>query len=149
MNSEERRTIVVRRSYPFSAEEVFDAWIDPEIARQWLFATPTGEQIRVEIDARVGGRFIITRRDGEDIDHVGEYLEIDRPNRLVFTFAVPRFSAEETLVTIDLVPREGGCECTLTHERILPEYADRSAEGWNLILAELDKAISRGQARKR
>jgi uncharacterized protein YndB with AHSA1/START domain len=90
--------------------------------------------VRVEIDARVGGSFNITRRDGEDVQHVGTYLEIDRPRRLVFTFGVPKFSAQMTPVSIDFKPLLTGCEVTLTHEGVLPEWLDPTREGWGKIL---------------
>jgi uncharacterized protein YndB with AHSA1/START domain len=91
MTAENPGTIVITRRFDFPMERVFDAWIDPAKASKFLFATPTGKMVRVEIDARVGGSFHITRRDGEDVEHVGTYLEIDRPRRLVFTFGVPKF----------------------------------------------------------
>jgi uncharacterized protein YndB with AHSA1/START domain len=99
--------------------------------------------MRVEIDARVGSSFILVdRRDGEDVEHSGEYLEIDRPRRLVFTFCVPKYSKESTRVLIDIVPREGGCELTLTHENVLPDYASRGEAGWTMILDGLAESLS-------
>jgi uncharacterized protein YndB with AHSA1/START domain len=120
----------VSRRFDASAERVFDAWLDPEKAGKFLFATPTGTMVRAEIDPRVGGTFcFVDRRDGEDVAHTGTYLEIDRPRRLVFSFAVPKYSAATTRVIVEIVPREAGCELTLTHEGVLPEYRDRTRRG--------------------
>jgi uncharacterized protein YndB with AHSA1/START domain len=138
---------IVRVTHRFDApaERVFDAWLDPKTAGRWLFATATGQMVRVEIDARVGGQFIIVeRRGGEDVEHRGEYLDIDRPRRLVFTFGVPKYSSTTTRVRVDIVPRETGCELTLTHEGVLPEYVDRTNAGWMEILGRL--AANLGQS---
>ncbi len=86
MTAENAGTLVSTRRFDFPIERVFDAWLDPSKASKFLFVTPTGKMVRVEIDARVGGSFNITRCDGEDIEHIGTYLEIDRPRRLVFSF---------------------------------------------------------------
>jgi uncharacterized protein YndB with AHSA1/START domain len=129
--------ITITRRFDASIERVFDAWLDAEKAGKWLFATATGKMVRVEIDARVGGCFLITRRDNEDIDHVGTYLEIDRPRRLVFTFGVPKFAKEMTRVSIDLKRLPGGCELTLTHEGVLPQWLEASNDGWTKILEGL------------
>jgi len=137
---------VVRVTHRFraSAERVFDAWLDPAMARRFLFTTPTGEIVRADIDARVGGTFVLTdRRDGEDVEHTGEYLELDRPRRLAFTFRVPKYSQAEDRVEIEIVPLESGCELTLTHT-LAPEaaeWADSAAEGWTGILRGLAKAL--------
>ena len=138
MNYDPERTISVTHQFRASAERVFDAWLKPEIAGKWLFATDTGTMVRAEVDARVGGRFNFTdRRDGEDIEHVGEYLEIERPRKLVFTFGVPRFSNEMTRVTIEIAPLASGCTLTLIHEGVLPEYLERSKGGWTMLLDKL------------
>jgi uncharacterized protein YndB with AHSA1/START domain len=138
--SEPRRTVKVTRQMAASAERVFDAWLDPKTAGKWLFSTPTGKMVRVEIDARVGGRYLIVdRRDMGDIAHTGEYLEIDRPKRLVFTLVVPLFSAESTRVSIDIVALSTStCELTLTHEGVYQDYAGRTQEGWTRILEGLE-----------
>ena len=135
---------IVKHRYNASPERVFDAFLDPAKAGKFLFATRTGQMVRAEIDPRVGGKFNFTdRRDGEDIEHVGEYLEIDRPRRVVFTFAAIKFEPTPTRVEIDIVPVAGGCELTLTHT-MSPKWAEfkaKSQEGWGKILAAAEKVI--------
>lgn len=138
MVGDARVTVRVSRRFSASAERVFDAWLDPQRMRRWLFVTPTGEMVRAEAEPRVGGRFILTeRRDGVDVEHLGEYLEIDRPRRLVFSFAVPEFSAEATRVTVVITPSGGGCELVLTHEGVLTDFEDRTVSAWTGMLEGL------------
>jgi uncharacterized protein YndB with AHSA1/START domain len=139
-NPEQQILIRVTRRFNASPERVFDAWLDPERAGRWLFATPTGEMVRVEIDARVGGGFTITeRRDGEEVEHTGVYLEIDRPRRLVFTFAVEKYSPDADRVTVEIQPLDSGCELTLTHELDAKnaEWEEPTKQGWTGILEGL------------
>lgn len=136
--------VVVRLTHRFeaSAEHVFDAWLNPASACKWLFATPKGEMVRAEIDARVGGSFNLTeRRDVGDVEHLGEYLEIDRPRRLVFTFACPKYSPLYTRVSIDIVSAEAGCQLTLTQEGVLAEWASQCEKGWSTILDGLGDVL--------
>jgi uncharacterized protein YndB with AHSA1/START domain len=134
--------IVIKRAYAFSAERVFDAWLTPEITRRWLFTTADSEVVRCEIDARVGGRFeIVDRRDDGEIRHVGEYLEIDRPHRLVFTFGVPQFDPAMSRVEIDIVAKDTGCELTLTHHGVPQEWQPPTTQGWTTLLGSLEKTI--------
>lgn len=138
-----RVTVRVVRHFDAPAERVFDAWLDRENAGKWLFATPTGQMVVVEIDARAGGAFtFIDRRDGEDIAHTGEYVEIDRPRRLTFDFRVPKFSEEATRIVIDIATGASGCDLTLVHEGVYAEYATRTEEGWNGILDGLSRVIA-------
>jgi uncharacterized protein YndB with AHSA1/START domain len=136
-------TVTVTHHFTASPERVFDAWLDPKSACKWLFATPTGQMIRTEIDARVGGRFVIVeRRNGEDVEHTGEYLVIDRPRRLVFTFGVPKYSPLFSEVNIEIVPAASGCDLTLTNSGVLDEYAEGTVKGWNDILDGLSRSIA-------
>ncbi len=142
MSTAATQTVRVSRKFAHSAEAVFDAWLNPAIAGKFLFATPTGVMKTVEIDARVGGRFnIVETRDGEDAVHEGEYLEIDRPRRLVFSFG-DNIAFPTTTVTVEIVGTPGGCELTLTHEGVLEDYAERTHGGWTMILDSLDRALA-------
>ena len=143
MTAETLTILVVTRRYASSPERVFDAFLDVAIARRFLFATATGEMIEASSDPRVGGHFVYVERRPEmgDVRHVGEYLEIDRPRRLAFSFGVPQFDPRMTRVQIDIRPDGEGCELTLTHEGVPQGYTERSTDGWRRILAGLEPAL--------
>lgn len=134
--------IVVRHAFPVPPDRIFDAWVDPAVAGRWLFATPDGHIVRCDIDPRRGGTFVITdRRAGEDVEHHGRFLEVDPPRRLTFEFSVPKYSSEATTVRIEVAPAEGGCELTLAHEGVLPEWRDSTEQGWRDLLTGLERAM--------
>ena len=113
------------------AERVFDAWIDPAVAGQWLFATASRPVPRVEIDARTGGEFRFEdRHRGNDVVKAGRYLEIDRPRRLSFTLAARSRSSDLTRVRIEIESEETGCRLTLVHESVLRDEASRVEGRW-------------------
>ena len=137
-------TVRVTHRYDASPERVFDAWLDPAVAGRFLFATPTGQMIRAETDPRVGGRFTFTERrpDMGDVEHTGSYLQIDRPRRLVFDFAVPVYEPTLTKITVDFAPDGGGCRLTLTHEGVFEDYVKQTEGGWGMILDGLERALT-------
>jgi len=132
--------LTVRHTFACSPDRVFDAWLDPAVARRWLFATPDGQIVRCDIDARPRGDFVITdRRGGEDVEHHGTYIELDRPrHHLVFAFSVPKYSSVVTTVRLDLSPVPAGCDASLVHEGVLPEWASSTEQGWRDLLVRLD-----------
>jgi uncharacterized protein YndB with AHSA1/START domain len=140
----ETRTVSVTRAFDHAPERVFDAWLDPAFAPRFLFATANGTITRCEIDPRVGGRYVIVRVDDEmgEVSHEGEYVEIDRPRRLVFTFGVPKFDPAISRVTIEITPEGRGCTLTLTNADVLEEWADSTQEGWGMILGTLARELA-------
>ncbi|HEU4959564.1 MAG TPA: SRPBCC domain-containing protein [Sphingomonas sp.] len=136
-------TLTLARTFAAPPERVFDAWLDPAQVRRFLFATPDGEMVRVEIDARVGGEAVIVERRGaHEALHRLRYEAIERPRRLVFLFKASIAEGEDaggewTRVTIAIAPDGGGARLTLTHEGIWPDYEDKTREGWTMILASL------------
>lgn len=132
----------VTRQFSATPLQIFDAWLNPHSAGRWLFATPTGKMVRVEIDPREGGEFeIVEERDGAEAAHYGRYIEIARPHRLAFTFAVEKNGANSAQVTIDIEPNDLGCALTLINENVPSDYAARTAAGWNKILDGLAVSI--------
>jgi uncharacterized protein YndB with AHSA1/START domain len=139
MTSETMARVVVTQQLAGAPERIFDAFLDPKIARHFLFATAAGEMITAQVDARVRGRYEFAERrpDMGEVRHVGEYLEIDRPRRLAFTFGVPQFDPRMTTVTIDIRSTKGICEVTLTNEGVPEAYVEPNRQGWSRILAGL------------
>ena len=131
----ETETVMVTEKFASDEESLYDAFLDPKTAGKFLFATPTGTMVRAEIDARVGGRYtFVDRRDGKDVLHTGEYLELLRPLRMVFTFAVPEDSSEVSTVEMNFAHLGEGCEVKLINSGVPREWAEKTREGWAEIL---------------
>src|ERR1043165_3993641 len=72
-------------------ERVFEAFLDKKMIGRFMFGPEIREEeiISLQNEPRVGGSFsYVVRRQGKTFSHTGEYIEIDRPHRLVFTWAV-------------------------------------------------------------
>lgn len=135
-------------SHKFSAspEKVFDAWLNPDMIGKFMFGPGVRDEeiVSLNTDARVGGSFsFIVRRKGEEVDHVGEYLEINKPRHLVFTWAVREELPEKARILIDIVPIQTGCELTLTHEMSSDwaDFIDSARAAWTKMLTALDRTV--------
>ena len=136
-------TLVIRKTLAATRERVFDAWSRPELMVQWFFPMPDWRAV-VEADVRVGGRYAIEMIDPAGGVHAqsGEYREIRRPSRLVFTWTCVELEVEGSLVTVELEARGDATELVLTHQlrpdpRILREHEG----GWNGCLGQLERFL--------
>ena len=139
------QTIVSHR-FAFPPERVFDAWLDPEWIGRWMYGPAVRDEriVRLGLEPRVGGKFsFVVDRQGTEVDHVGEYLEIDRPRLLVFTWATRDSLPETSRVIVEITPHAGGCELTLTHVMGAhwAAYTDKAAGAWRKMLGALDRAL--------
>ena len=80
--------IEVRRRFAATPERVFDAWTVPAELCAWWSAGPSHRPGRADVDARVGGEYRLSMIDDDGVENVvgGEYVEVRRPKRLVFTW---------------------------------------------------------------
>ena len=134
-----------------TSERVYDAWLDAEKVREWMSTSLqswglAGDIRRVEIDARVGGRFFFSdMRDGTEARHWGGYLELDRPRRIVFTWIVDESEESDlSVVTISIKPDPEGSTATIVHimDAKWAEYVARTESGWTRMLQAVDRFLA-------
>ena len=140
------QTVTIRKVLSASCEEVFDAWLDADGMSEWMRPGPV-TACDVTLDPRVGGHFrIIMNAPGAQWVNTGEFHILDRPTKLQFTWISSRWDNQETLVTLELRPREAQCELVLTHERFPAAHsADQLLHGWTRILDMLNQSIQFGR----
>jgi uncharacterized protein YndB with AHSA1/START domain len=150
-----KHSVRVTRVIRASRERLFDAWLNPEIRRQW-WLTAHGEGPTVcEIDAQVGGRYRLHQIGGgcespeqdENYEWImeGEFLEIVPPERLVFTWNVNHVDEPvvDQRVTVEFRAVPGGTEITITHEGILSAAMQAGTDaGWSKLLELLEHSMT-------
>jgi uncharacterized protein YndB with AHSA1/START domain len=130
-------SVTVRREIAAPAEDLFDAWLEPQSLDSWF--RPIGRETRAEIDPRVGGilRFVLLD-DESSVVASGSFREIDRPRRLVFTWSSPNIGFRDTLVTVNFAPSSAGTVVEI-HQVGLPDEEAQGSHyaGWSHVLRGL------------
>jgi len=140
----------VTHRFSASPERIYDAWLDPAKVRIWMSAAleewgMSGEMKRVEIDARVGGKFFFSdMRDAGEANHWGTYLALERPRKIVFTWITD--ASQETdpsKVTITIEPDGSGSIATIEHEMPAEwaSWVEKVEGGWSRMLRNIDALL--------
>jgi uncharacterized protein YndB with AHSA1/START domain len=120
---------------------VFAAWLDPASLARWM-GTGEGADITA-LEPKVGGKFrIVMRHGGGSVEHWGEYLAIERPSLLSFTWVSANTDHRPTLVTVELLDRDGTTELILTHRQLPRDQVDAHRRGWTEIVAALERTLT-------
>ena len=136
-------TVKVSKTINAPIEKVFDAWLNPKMLSQFILPMPGMPKPQAETDARVGGSFTIIMHVGDDkIPHTGEYLEISRPDKLVFTWLSPSSIDGSTVTLLFSDEGEGKTLVNLIHIKFIDEETRSNHEGgWGNIFESLNDVL--------
>ena len=143
LNNSTEPVLVVRREIAAPRERVFDAWLDSEAMAHWMRADTFDDSI-VTVDPRVGGGFrvVMVPKNRERVEHWGEYLRIEPPSLLSFTWISKNTDRLPTAVTIEFHERDNGTELVLTHRGLPAKAINGHRQGWTEILESLEHRLS-------
>jgi uncharacterized protein YndB with AHSA1/START domain len=142
-------TLKITRFFDAPRERVFDAWAEQDNFVQWM--CPPGVTIdECVIDVRPGGAWRIKGRSNRVFASSGKYVEVKRPERLVFTwahhengdFAQPR--GHETTVRIELRAVGKKTELILIHGPFVDAPSlENHNQGWTGSFDKLEAFLGR------
>lgn len=130
-----------------SPDVVWSYWVDPDRIVRWMGAV-------ARLDPRPGGIFRVDYGQGDVA--LGEYIELDPPNRLVLAWgwegSDPPLDPGSSRVEVDLEAIDGGTSTLLRLRHLGLAAASRPThdEGWRNFLPKLPEAVAaaREQAQK-
>ena len=139
-------TLRMERTFAAPAERVFDAFTSEEVIRRWWHAAPDWDTPEVRVDPRVGGQVRVVMRDPhKDVRYGGggEYVEIDPPRRLVFTWTWDDDREQvQQLIEIEFEESDGVTTMRFTHNDLWNDEAVAShEEGWNAAFDNLARVV--------
>ncbi len=133
-------SLVLKRVLPASREEVFAAWTEAALIKQW-FCPQEGMTVPVaEFDVREGGtyRLVVEDTEGKTYSPGGVYEKIVPNEKIIFSW---KWADAELITRVTIEVRALGdkeTELTLTHEGFPDtEIRDRHIQGWEGCLAKL------------
>ena len=136
----------ITRTFAASPEAVFDAWVTPATFAAWWGGSAAEVPLdTVSLDARPGGSWTATMILGPELQFHwrGEYVEVDRPNKLVLTTTFQPGDARE-LLTIILTAVPGGTEMRFsqTGGNLSAEEYEGTTIGWQAVFDAMDASLA-------
>jgi uncharacterized protein YndB with AHSA1/START domain len=136
--------LVLTRIFDAPRELVFKVWTDPKCIPLWW--GPHGFTTTVQaMDVRAGGAWRFTMRgpDGNDYPFVGEYVEVQAPERIVFVGQIHAASGHDVWTEILFADEEGKTKVTVHQVFAMQSAATRGAPiGWSQQLDRLETYLA-------
>ena len=122
MTEKENIKLELKRVIPAKREDVFKAWTDPDLMKQWWQQLDVKYAESIKLDLRKGGKYEIHMRTKTELYIMqGKYLEIIEPEKLVFTWRTESTYNKDTKVTVLL--KDLGAETELLFFSTVPNLA--------------------------
>ena len=116
---------------------VFPYFTDPARYVQWMGCTATLHPVP-------GGTYRVGMRDG--VEAIGEFLEIDPPHKVAFTWGwthQPAVPPGSTRVVVTLTPEDGGTRVVLRHYGLPDDHHyPGHHKGWIIYLGRLNTRVA-------
>jgi uncharacterized protein YndB with AHSA1/START domain len=132
----EQRQVQVEHTFEGPRELIFAAWMDPDQVSRWW--PPQGFDVprdTIEIDSRVGGRYVlcmVEQASGAEFWLRNEIVELNEPELLVLRGEpMPEVGLPfETVTRVELTDVGGMTRTALTSGPYTPEMAPNAEAGW-------------------
>jgi uncharacterized protein YndB with AHSA1/START domain len=135
--AENNLTFKFERTIPAAPGEVFDAWLNPEIA-----GNPWNAADKFILDAKVDGLFYWALKGTH---HYGRFTEMQRPARMQHTWMSPNTLGQESVVTVTFEKHGEGTLMTLVHSGLPDHERARGHEkGWNYFVGVFTEQFGDG-----
>jgi uncharacterized protein YndB with AHSA1/START domain len=145
VTEESAQVVRIERTFEATAEDVFDAWTNPEVIGRWFRPGRGWGEASAELDLRVGGKVSVVMRapDGSEVRAGGEYTLIERPHRLAFTWTFDDDPSNEQLIELEFTEQDGATTVLFVNSNIsAEERRDQQYEGWRACLENMERVLA-------
>ena len=136
--------VSITRTLKATPEQVFEAWTDADQMKLWLYPAP-GIYAEADCDPVVGGHYRLVKIFDWGARVVsGEYLVVEPPHRLVFTWAADDWGPDTrpSQITVTLLPDGDATEMTIVHEQLPnPRIFGGAKLAWVSVVDRLEETL--------